>query len=243
MESLDKTKLPRHVAIIMDGNGRWAKNKSLPRIEGHTRGADVVEDITEAARETGIKYITLYAFSKENWNRPGDETAALMALLDHFLTTKREKMIKNGIRLNAIGEVSQLPAHVLEKLNFTIKETSVGKEMVLTLALSYGSRDEITRAVKSISKDILNKKITPDHIDDSLISGYLDTSDMPDPDFIIRTSGESRISNFLLWQAAYAELMFVETCWPDFNKELFLKCLSDYQERERRFGRTSEQLD
>lgn len=243
LEQLDKTKLPQHIAIIMDGNGRWAKERGLPRIEGHRKGADIVEEITETSREIGIKYITLYAFSKENWNRPTDETTALMHLLYDFLINKKEKMLKNGIRLNAIGDLRQLPDAVREILLNTIQETAVGKEMVLTLALSYGSRDEIIRAVKSIAQGLLDGKIRPDHLDGAFFSNYLDTKDMPDPDLIIRTSGESRISNFLLWQSAYAELKFVKLFWPEFTSEIFIKCLIDYQNRERRFGKTSEQLD
>jgi len=243
IEQLDKTKLPQHIAIIMDGNGRWAINKGLPRIEGHRRGADVVEDITEITRDIGIKYLTLYAFSKENWNRPNDETSALMHLLYDFLINKKEKMLKNGIRLNAIGDLRQLPEVVQETLKQTIIETSVGKEMVLTLALSYGSRDEIVRAVKHLIKEALESKITPDHINDNLFSSYLDTQDMPDPDLIIRTSGEHRISNFLIWQGAYAEFKVIKEFWPEFNRQLFIQCLIDYQNRERRFGKTSEQLD
>jgi undecaprenyl diphosphate synthase len=243
INQIDKTALPKHIAIIMDGNGRWAKNKGLPRIEGHQKGAYIVEEITEAARETGIKYLTLYAFSKENWNRPTDETKALMFLLFDFLQNKKEKMLKNGIRLNAIGDLSQLPEEVLACLNNTIKETSVGKEMVLTLALSYGARDEIIRAIKSVANELVQKKISTDHLDETLFSQQLDTHDMPDPDLIIRTSGEMRISNFLLWQGAYSEFIFMKPCWPEFSRELFLQCLIDYQARERRFGMTSEQLD
>lgn len=242
-EQIDKTRLPQHVAIIMDGNGRWAKSRGLPRIEGHRKGAEVVEEITEAAREIGVKYLTLYAFSKENWNRPTDETKLLMQLLFDFLTNKKEKMLKNGIRLNAIGDLQQLPEPVRELLQFTIEETAVGKEMVLTLALSYGARDEIVRAAKAIAREVSQGKITTDHVDESFISNLLDTNDMPDPDFIIRTSGEHRISNFLLWQGAYAELKFIDPCWPEFDQGMFEKCLIDFQNRERRYGKTSEQLD
>ncbi len=241
--NLDKTRLPQHVAIIMDGNGRWAKNQGLPRIAGHRRGADVVDVITESAREIGIKYLTLYAFSKENWNRPTDETTALMQLLFEYLAGKKPKMLQNGIRLNVIGDTRQLPEFVREMLFSTINETSVGKEMVLTLALSYGSRDEIIRAAKDLINDVVQKKIAADHLDEDLFSSYLDTDGIPDPDLIIRTSGEHRISNFLLWQAAYAELNFVNCPWPEFTQEIFVQCLADYQNRERRFGKTSEQLD
>lgn len=240
---IDKTRLPQHIAIIMDGNGRWAKKQGFARIEGHRKGTEVVEEITETARTLGVKYLTLYAFSKENWNRPNDETQALMALLLDFLYKKKSKMIENGIRLSAIGDLSQLPGPVQDLLASTIQDTAGGKEMVLTLALSYGSRDEIIRAVKKVLKKFSDNKISPDHLDESFFSLLLDTHDLPDPDFIIRTSGENRISNFLLWQAAYAELIFIKPYWPEFTSEMFLQCLMDYQSRERRFGRISEQLD
>lgn len=243
LNKIDKTRLPRHIAIIMDGNGRWAKTKGKPRIDGHRQGSDVVDQITETAREIGIKYLTLYAFSKENWNRPVDEVRALMQLLKDFLAGKRQKMLDNGIRLNAIGDLRLLPDDVRELLLKIIEDTRVGKEMVLTLALSYGSRDEIVRSMKHLAVDLLEGKFSLDHIDESFFSSYLDTRDMPDPDLIIRTSGENRVSNFLLWQAAYAELIFVEPSWPDFDRDLFVQCLIDYQSRERRFGRISEQLD
>lgn len=242
VNQIDKTRLPQHIAIIMDGNGRWAKNNGLPRIEGHRKGAEIVENITETAREIGIKYLTLYAFSKENWNRPAEETHMLMGLLYDFLINKKKKMIDNGIRLHAIGDISQLPKEVFKILKQTIDETAVGKEMVLTLALSYGARDEIVRAVNQIAKDVSGGKFAADLIDEKYISRFLDTKNMPDPDLIIRTSGENRISNFLLWQSAYAELKFVEPFWPEFNNEMFINCLIDYQNRERRFGKTSEQL-
>ncbi|OVE81817.1 di-trans,poly-cis-decaprenylcistransferase, partial [bacterium K02(2017)] len=231
-----------HIAIIMDGNGRWAKEGGLRRFEGHRKGAENVESITELAREIGIKYITLYAFSKENWNRPTDETHMLMGLLYDFLQNKKQKLLDNGIRLNAIGDLAQLPEIVRETLNQTIKETSVGKEMVMTLALSYGARDEMVRAVKKIALAVQKGNLTIDHLDESFISSYLDTKDMPDPDLVIRTSGENRISNFLLWQGAYAEYKFVESNWPEFTNDMFIGCLIDYQNRERRFGKTSEQL-
>lgn len=243
LDQIDKTRLPRHVAIIMDGNGRWAKQLGKPRIEGHRRGADVVENITEISREIGIKYLTLYAFSKENWNRPLDETTALMALLKDFLIGKKPKMLKNGIRLNSIGDTRMLPPDIRELLLSTIQETSSGKEMVLTLALSYGARDEIVRAVKSFALAVSEQKISLDHLDEESFTSFLDTKGMPDPDLIIRTSGENRISNFLLWQGAYAEFIFVQPCWPEFTSEMFVSSLIDYQNRERRFGKISEQLD
>lgn len=240
---LDKTKLPQHVAVIMDGNGRYAKSQGLPRLEGHRKGADVVEDVTEFAREVGIKFLTLYAFSKENWQRPAEETQGLMMLLVEFLTHKKPKMIKNGIRLNAIGDLSQLPVPVFELLSQTIADTAAGREMTLTLALSYGARDEILRAVRRVAGDVADGKISANHVTEQLFSSYLDTHNIPDPDLVIRTSGEKRVSNFLLWQGAYAEFVFVEENWPEFNRDLFIKCLLEFQRRERRFGLTSEQLD
>ena len=227
----------------MDGNGRWAKSKNLPRLEGHRRGTEVAEDIIEHAQEIGIKHLTLYAFSRENWERPPEEVSALMELLLKFLVSKKEKMLKNWISLNAIGDLKLLPQDVSKLLEETISETKRGRTMVLTLALSYGSRNEILRATKRLFIDFQERKKDISEIDQDSFANYLDTKDLPDPDLIIRTSGEYRISNFLLWQSAYAELIFVEENWPEFNKTLFDKCLQDFEHRERRFGLTSEQLD
>ena len=227
----------------MDGNGRWAKEQGFARILGHQKGVDTIREIVKAARELKIKYLTLFAFSKENWNRPNEETQALMALLFNFLTSKKEKMLKNGIRLNAIGDLNQLPKEVRDLLFKTIEETSVGREMVLTLALSYGSRDEILRAVKVFSEKLIDKKMTMDHLDEAYFSGLLDTRHMPDPDLIIRTSGENRVSNFLLWQLAYAELFFTDCFWPDFTENHFKNAIEEYQLRERRYGLTSKQIE
>ncbi|EKD50411.1 MAG: hypothetical protein ACD_62C00547G0011 [uncultured bacterium] len=243
LTTIDQSSLPRHIAIIMDGNGRWAKGRGLPRIEGHRRGVAVVEEIVEEARERGVKFLTLYAFSKENWNRPSEETTALMQLLYEFLVTKKEKMLRQGIRLNAIGDLKQLPDVVWQCLDGTMKETSGGQDMVLTLALSYGSRNEITRAVQKLAGQLSEKRLSVEQVSEELLASFLDTQGLPDPDLIIRTSGESRISNFLLWQGAYSELIFLKFCWPDFTREHFVQCLLDYQSRERRFGMTSEQLD
>lgn len=240
---IDKTKLPTHIAIIMDGNGRWAKSKNFARLEGHRKGTEVAEEIIEHAREIGIKHLTLYAFSRENWKRPPEEVSALMKLLLEFLVSKKEKMIKNGIRLNAIGDLKMLPRDVLKLLEETIADTKQGQNLVLTLALSYGSRHEILRAVKKMFVDLQEKRKDFFDIDQDHFANYLDTKELPDPDLIIRTSGEYRISNFLLWQSAYAELIFVEENWPEFNKTLFDKCLRDFEQRERRFGLISEQLD
>lgn len=243
LNKIDKTRMPRHVAIIMDGNGRWAKSKGLPRVEGHRQGALTVDVITEAARTIGIKYLTLYAFSKENWGRPSDEVDALMNLLMEYLETKLDKMRKNGIRLGSIGHLDRLPQSVKARLDATIAATAGGREMVLTLALSYGARDEMIRAIRSIVQDVAENKLPVDFIDETFFSARLDTKNLPDPDLVIRTSGENRISNFLLWQGAYAEYAFVKPCWPEFSDDMFMQCLIDYQERERRFGKTSEQLD
>lgn len=237
-DSLDKSKLPRHVAIIMDGNGRWAKERGLSRIEGHKQGAETVERITEHAREIGVKYLTLYAFSKENWQRPSEEVQGLMKLLMEFLYTKKDKMIRNQISLNAIGELSALNSDVRELLEKTISETQGGQEMVLTLCLSYGSRDEILRAIQRLH----DKNFDSKYITENEFAECLDTYGLPDPDLVIRTSGEKRISNFLLWQSAYAEYAFVSSYWPDFSSQDLDNCLRDYQSRERRFGLTSEQI-
>jgi len=239
MNPIDPSKLPKHVAIIMDGNGRWAKERGLDRIEGHRRGMEAVDDIIGYARELGVQYLTVYAFSKENWNRPQLEVDALMLLLKEFLVHKRQKMLDNQIALNAIGDLSLLPQEVQETLFKIQKETSVGKEMVLTLALSYGARDEIVRAVNKI---IACRGEVSSPIREQDFSSFLDTKDMPDVDLVIRTSGEHRISNFLLWQGAYAEYLFEESYWPDFSREHFLKALCEFQTRERRYGKTSEQL-
>lgn len=240
MNLIDPSKLPRHVAIIMDGNGRWAKERGLDRIEGHRAGIKAVEEIITYAREIGVRYLTLYAFSKENWNRPKVEVEALMMLLKDFLLQKKQKMLENQICLNAIGDLKLLPEDVRETLELVKKETNTGKtKMVLTLALSYGSRDEILRAVSQIIEK-RNELGLP--LKEADFSRFLDTAGMPDVDLVIRTSGEHRISNFLLWQGAYAEYLFEDSYWPDFSREHFLKALCEFQTRERRYGKTSEQI-
>ncbi len=238
----DLKKLPQHIAIIMDGNGRWARQRGLPRIEGHRRGSEVVEEIVTACRELGVRYLTLYAFSMENWQRPKDEITALMALLREFLLIKREKLIKNEIRLVSIGDVERLAPSVLPILKETEEATRHLDKMFLNLALSYSARDEIVRAVNELLKEKDRGQFRDDFISVERFSQYLDTVGMPDPDLLIRTSGEHRISNFLLWQAAYSELYFTETLWPEFGKEELYKAIGEYQSRERRFGRTSEQV-
>ncbi len=239
---MDLKKLPQHIAIIMDGNGRWAKLKGLPRVEGHRQGSENVDEIVTACRDLGIRYLTLYAFSMENWARPKDEIAALMALLKEFLLSKRDKLVKNEIRLLSIGDVERLPADVLAVLRETERITSGFDKMNLVLALSYSSRDEIVRAVHEILKEKESGALKDSFISVENFSRYLDTAGMPDPDLLIRTSGEHRISNYLLWQSAYTELYFTETNWPDFHRENLLKAIEEYQGRERRFGKTTDQL-
>ncbi len=243
MEEIDKEKLPNHIAIIMDGNGRWAKKKLLNRISGHTKGVDAVREVVTSCRELGIKILTLYAFSIENWKRPKEEVMALMGLLKDYLLKEREEMIRNNIRLCAIGRLEDLPPDVQEALQETMRGTEHCNGMILNLALSYGSRSEILNAVQRILFDFKKKKIKPEAIDQERFSQYLWTWGLPDPDLLIRTSGEFRISNFLLWQIAYTELYVTETLWPDFDRKELLKAIADYQSRERRFGLTSEQLN
>ncbi|PCH91996.1 MAG: isoprenyl transferase [Bacteroidetes bacterium] len=234
--------LPKHVAIIMDGNGRWAKSKGKLRVFGHKSGVKAVRETVEAAAELGIKYLTLYAFSTENWNRPKYEINALMKLLVNSISKETKTLIKNNIRLSAIGDVKSLPADCRKELEETIKTTANNTRMQLNLALSYSSRWEIVDAVKKIATEITEGKIEADNIDEEMFGSYLDSSNSPNPELLIRTSGEYRISNFLLWQIAYAELYFTNTLWPDFGKEDLYAALIDYQKRERRFGKTSEQL-
>ncbi len=243
MEEIDKDKLPTHIAIIMDGNGRWAKKKLLNRISGHMKGVDAVREVVTTCRELGIKILTLYAFSIENWRRPKEEVKALMGLLNDYLLKERGKMIKNNIRLSAIGRLEDLPPAVHATLQETMNITKHCDGMTLNLALSYGGRSEILHAVQRVLSDFQKKTIKPEEIDQERFSQYLWTWGLPDPDLLIRTSGEFRISNFLLWQIAYTELYVTETLWPDFNREELLKAIADYQSRERRFGLTSEQLN
>lgn len=243
MTEIDNDKLPHHIAIIMDGNGRWAKQKSLSRIRGHMKGIDAVQEVVTACRELGIKILTLYAFSVENWKRPKEEVSALMTLLKEYLLKEVEEMLHNNIRLLAIGRLEDLPSDVQQTLRETMKKTEDRTGMILNLALSYGGRSEILQAVQRILGDCQKGKMAPEEINFQKFSDYLWTQGMPDPDLLIRTSGEFRISNFLLWQIAYTELYVTETLWPDFNREELLKAISDYQSRERRFGMTSEQLN
>ena len=233
---LDKKKLPRHVAIIMDGNGRWARKRLLNRVNGHERGSETVRDIVRACRELGISILTLYAFSTENWQRPKLEVQALMTLLERFLSSEEKELMENGIRLNAIGEIERLPDRVFRKVQDVMALTRDNEGMLLNLALSYGGRAEIVRMVQSISEEVSDGRMMPADITEETVSSHLYTASIPDPDLLIRTSGEMRISNFLLWQIAYSEIYITNTLWPDFDREEFLKILMDYQRRERRFG-------
>ena len=242
MNRIDKDKLPRHIAIIMDGNGRWAKKNALRRIAGHRKGADAVRNTVRTCRGIGIQYLTLYAFSVENWRRPADEIEALMSLLEEFLISELKEMLDNNIRLVAIGNINALFERVKKILYKTIEQTSKNSGMTLNLALSYGGRDEIVEAVKKILRDSEAGEIKKEDMTKEIFSKYLYTADMPDPDLLIRTSGEYRLSNFLLWQSAYTELYFVDVLWPDFSRENLIQIIADYQSRERRFGLTSDQL-
>lgn len=242
LKKLDTSRLPQHIAIIMDGNGRWAKQHGEQRIFGHHNGVSSVREVTEASAELGIKFLTLYAFSTENWNRPKEEVEALMELLVHTISKETPTLLKNGIKLETIGNIESLPKSCIYELNEAKKATAAGSRMTLILALSYSSRWEIIEAAKKIANDAITGIITPEHIDEKYFESKLCTAGVPDPELMIRTSGEHRISNFLLWQLSYAEFYFTEVLWPDFRKENLYEAIYDYQNRERRFGKTSEQL-
>jgi len=243
MTNKDKPKkLPRHLAIIMDGNGRWAKRRFMPRIMGHRQGAKAVKEIVTAVRELNIPYLTLYAFSKENWSRPREEVEALMNLLYDYLQREVDELLGNKIRLRAIGELHRLPPKVRRLLFETMEKTAANYEMQLILALSYGSRSEIVEAARKIAQKCVSGELDPAQVDEELFASFLYTADIPDPDLIIRTSGEQRLSNFLLYQAAYSEFYMTETLWPDFDRNELMKALHDFSGRERRFGKTSEQI-
>ena len=231
-----KASLPKHVAIIMDGNGRWAKQRGLPRIEGHRQGAESARIIIRTSGELGIKYLTLYAFSAENWNRPRDEVDALMKYLIHYLKTETPELNKNNVRLEVIGQIWRLPDNVQEHLKKSIATLSRNNGLTLVMALSYGSRIEIVEAVRHIAEKVKRGKLEPGDITEEVISEHLWTRNIPDPDLLIRTSGEMRVSNFLLWQISYAELVITPTLWPDFRKPQFLAALEEYTRRHRRFG-------
>lgn len=236
-DKIDLSRLPQHIAIIMDGNGRWAKEKGYPRVFGHKNGVKSVSVITEAATELGIKYLTLYVFSTENWGRPLEEVNALMELLVDSIEKETTRLMKNNIRLMTIGDLNRLPEKVRAKLVDCSRVTSGNTGLTLILALSYSSRWEIKNAIQHIAADVKQGKVNPENISDELISSYMLTKDVPDPDLLIRTSGEIRLSNFLLWQIAYAELYFTEKHWPAFRKEEFYKSIVNYQKRDRRFGK------
>ena len=242
IESINKDNLPKHLAIIMDGNGRWAKQKGLLRTLGHESGTKSVKNTVETCAKLGIENLTLYAFSTENWNRPKLEVDTLMKLLVRSLKKELKTLQKNNIQLNSIGNLSKLPESILKELNDVIDKTKDNTRMTLTLALSYGSREELLNVVKNISYKVKNNIISIDTIDESIINQHLYTHNLPDVDLLIRTSGEHRISNFMLWQIAYAELFFTDVLWPDFTDENLYEAIISYQKRERRFGKTSEQI-
>ncbi|MEE2723531.1 MAG: isoprenyl transferase [Bacteroidota bacterium] len=239
---IDYNDLPNHLAIIMDGNGRWASDKGKKRIFGHRNGVKAVQKVVEEAAELKIKHLTLFAFSTENWKRPREEIGVLMKLLVSSLKSEFEKLLKNRIKLNVIGNIDQLPKIVQDELNYVINKTKNNTKMTLTLALSYGGREELVSTFIKLASKVKNNIISPEKIDQSIINEHLYTHNLPDVDLLIRTSGEKRISNFLLWQIAYAELYFSNILWPDFNKKHLHKAIINYQKRERRFGKTSEQL-
>ncbi|HMB64432.1 MAG TPA: isoprenyl transferase [Eudoraea sp.] len=243
IEDLKDGVLPRHLAIIMDGNGRWAKQKGKLRVFGHENGVTAVRATVENCAKLGIEYLTLYAFSTENWNRPKLEVETLMRLLVSSLKKELKTLSKNNIKLNAIGNIASLPAKAHNELKEVIAKTSKSTGMTLTLALSYGAREELKTAVQQISTKVKNNIISPENIDETIINNHLYTHNLPDVDLLIRTSGEHRISNFLLWQIAYAELYFIDVFWPDFSEHHLVEAILNYQNRERRFGKTSEQLN
>jgi undecaprenyl diphosphate synthase len=243
MLTLDPDRLPEHVAIIMDGNGRWAHNRGLTRVAGHRRGKDAVRAVVETARRLGIRYLSLYAFSTENWYRPRDEVSALMGLLRHYLASELKKLMKHQIRLIAIGNPRRLPPVVRKLLRETIHATRNNTGMTVVLALSYGAREEIAAAARAIARKVEHGQLSADRITPAVVADHLATAGMPDPDLLIRTGGELRVSNFLLWQLAYTEIFVTPTLWPDFREREFLQALASYQERQRRFGRTPDQAE
>ena len=242
LEQIDTDRLPSHVAVIMDGNGRWARQRGMDRIFGHNQGVKAVREIIEASAELKIRFLTLYAFSTENWGRPDEEVSALMGIMVQSLNKETDTLIRNDIKLTAIGDVDRLSADVRKRLMETIQLTSASKGLNLIIAMSYSSRWEITEAAKKLSVEIRSGRLDPDDVNEYNFEKYLTTHGVPDPELMIRTSGEIRISNFLLWQLAYTELYFTEILWPDFGKEEFYKAIIDFQKRERRFGKTGEQL-
>ncbi len=242
LEQIDRSKLPQHVAFIMDGNGRWAKRQGQIRLFGHRRGVKTVKEMLTAAGDLGIKYVTVYAFSTENWSRPADEVSGIMGLLSSAIDDEIENMMKNGVRVSMIGEMERLPKYLREKVAYVIERTKNNTKLNFIVALSYSGRWDIVEAVKKIAADCVEGKVSPESINGDMFSNYLSTANVPDPELMIRTSGESRISNFLLYQLAYSELYFTDVLWPDFDREELYKALISYQNRERRFGKTSEQV-
>lgn len=243
IDKIDHNRVPAHIAIIMDGNGRWAKARGLERSEGHKEGVEAIRKVLKAATSASVKYLTLYAFSTENWHRPTDEVDGLMDLMVYAITRETAELKSNGVRIRAIGNIERLPTHVREALQECIEETSEGKNLTLVIALSYSSKWELTEAAKKICHDIGTGSLLEENLNEEIFSSYLTTHGLPDPDLLIRTGGEQRISNFLLWQCAYAEFYFTNTFWPDFNDEELYKAIIDYQNRERRFGKISEQIE
>ena len=241
-EQIDSTRIPRHIAIIMDGNGRWAKAHGLMRMFGHKKGVEVVHNITEAAAQLGLQYLTLYTFSTENWNRPKEEVDALMNLLVDTIVKETPTLMNNNVRLLTIGDTDRLPEQARNKFLECIRQTSGNTGLKMVIALSYSSRWELTHAMQLVAEDVKNGQLLPEQVTEATVEQYLTTAGMPDPDLLIRTSGELRISNFLLWQLAYSELYFTDLLWPDFTVEEFYHAIVDYQHRERRFGKTSEQV-
>jgi undecaprenyl diphosphate synthase len=243
MVDIDPSGLPRHVAVIMDGNGRWAQQRGLPRLQGHRVGKDSVRAVVEASRRLGIEYLSLYAFSTENWQRPPREVDGLMTLLRRYLATELGKMMKHHIRLLAVGSLRRLPPPVRDALRATIEATRQNTGMTVILAVSYGGREEIARAARALARRVRRGEIDPEHITPGTFADYLGTRGIPDPDLLIRTSGEMRLSNFFLWQLAYTEMYVTDTLWPDFREREYLQALAFFQQRERRFGRTAEQVE
>lgn len=241
-ESIDSTKIPQHIAIIMDGNGRWAQKKGAMRIFGHKHALAAVRDTIEAADDLGVKIVTLYAFSTENWSRPADEVSALMEIMINSFISELPRMVKNNVRLTAIGDIKSLPEGMQKNLRNTVETTKNNTGVRVNLALSYSGRWELEQAVKNIAKKVVDGQMTVEDINQEAIASHLNTNDMPDPELLIRTSGELRISNFLLWQMAYTELYFTDVLWPDFRKEHLEAAILDYQKRERRFGKTGTQI-
>jgi undecaprenyl diphosphate synthase len=242
LKGLDRSRLPRHVAIIMDGNGRWARLRGKSRIEGHRHGRASVRAVVEMSRRLAIPYLSLYAFSTENWLRPKDEVHALMGLLEHYLKVERPKMMRHGIRLLAIGDKKRLPAPVLRTLKRAERATQGNKGMTVLLALSYSGRNDIVKMVQRIAQKVQGRRCAVEDIDEEMISAHMETGSIPDPDLLVRTSGEMRISNFFLWQIPYTELYVTSTLWPDFREKEYLHALMEFQRRRRRFGRTDEQI-